>query len=1210
MKRPAMVVLVIAAVTASRGVGRESVPRSFAAVAERVRSAHEGVERIWHLAREPRGHGDLIVRVRAGGASAHSVEGGLRVALGDHALLAGDGTFIDGDGHRTKIPVVFERGDLEYRLPDALLRAAKYPAVLDPTFGTEIAATTLVTALPRNGLPVVAYGGGQYLAMLESASGPNSARSLFAVRIKSDGTIVDAPPLVVSSTPMTSRTYRVASDGQDFLAVWKDATGGAFARSIGADGTLGPPRALGVPLGDAFALAHQNGRYLVLFRGTKVLGARLLPDASFVDATLDAVGIDVSRAVTPSGLTDLGDVSPLGAGWLAVFAARNGSIDTPRLVRIAYDGSVVDATAVEVTPSATASFMRSAPIPSGALLTMQVGAGTVGRVVHADLVLDPEVTLTAASRTGAWASWDGTNVAAAWRVDVPPSSVSYARRFTSALAPVDSAPRVLTGIAYASAAASSGTELGVVGTLERGDAMLARTDWSAVVTSPVSNRSNQHWAATVAATATTALVTWTSESPAGSYATRFDLATNPPTRLDATPIALDASRVIHAGASSSGVFLVMAEGATGPIVRTIGSDGKVGSASALVDGAFDRFPPAGTVAGSSTGFLVAYRDVARSRHVLRRVALDGTPASEVLPLSAPSLLTACAFGAGWAVTSGTPPLTAFLSSEGAVSESFAVGGEAIGCGPDAVLVSARAGSSSTLSLVKPGAGVVATTTASLDTSVTSVRYAEQRIVWDGTMFLVVNRNSAGVRSAVRVSDKGTQETAVFTIPAALGADRILPAPLAVSSGVASALLAYASWDPPHAATRAHLSVITFGRALGAACSTESECESGKCVDGVCCDSPCTGQCQACNEPGKAGNCSSVLGAPRGARTDCTGGTLTKCGMQCTGASATACRFPATTVPCSANACKDGVETHASLCDGAGSCGDAPLKCAPYVCDEALCRVACSSSTECSAGTWCKSGACVARAASAGSCTLDEQCASGFCVDGVCCDGRCDGQCEACDVAGSVGTCAPVTGPSRGGRVECAIDATNVCGSRACDGVDRRTCAAYVGSAFACGQASCSSGERITPGGCDGKGACTALRSSCGAYACDDDSLACRVSCTSDAHCAATHRCDAGKCGPRVDACELDGVTLRRADGTTQSCAPARCKGAACQESCLASEDCVAGTICDPTLGRCVSPTAPAPEDASSCAMGHGRPGFDLALFLVASLLAARRRRPG
>jgi hypothetical protein len=37
-------------------------------------------------------------------------------------------------------------------------------------------------------------------------------------------------------------------------------------------------------------------------------------------------------------------------------------------------------------------------------------------------------------------------------------------------------------------------------------------------------------------------------------------------------------------------------------------------------------------------------------------------------------------------------------------------------------------------------------------------------------------------------------------------------------------------------------------ANGATCRAGTDCQFGKCVDNVCCESDCAGQCQSCAEP--------------------------------------------------------------------------------------------------------------------------------------------------------------------------------------------------------------------------------------------------------------------------------------------------------------------------------------------------------------------------
>jgi hypothetical protein len=47
------------------------------------------------------------------------------------------------------------------------------------------------------------------------------------------------------------------------------------------------------------------------------------------------------------------------------------------------------------------------------------------------------------------------------------------------------------------------------------------------------------------------------------------------------------------------------------------------------------------------------------------------------------------------------------------------------------------------------------------------------------------------------------------------------------------------------------------RGLGEECSVEGECQSGECVDGVCCATACIDLCSACNADGEAGHCVPV-----------------------------------------------------------------------------------------------------------------------------------------------------------------------------------------------------------------------------------------------------------------------------------------------------------------------------------------------------------------
>jgi hypothetical protein len=92
---------------------------------------------------------------------------------------------------------------------------------------------------------------------------------------------------------------------------------------------------------------------------------------------------------------------------------------------------------------------------------------------------------------------------------------------------------------------------------------------------------------------------------------------------------------------------------------------------------------------------------------------------------------------------------------------------------------------------------------------------------------------------------------------------------------------------------------------GQACTSTGTCASGFCVNGICCDSACTGTCVACNLSGRAGTCSAHPAGtdPNG---ECDQGTGV-CKSTCDGVGA--CTFPQSGVSCGA----------CLTCDGAGTC---------------------------------------------------------------------------------------------------------------------------------------------------------------------------------------------------------------------------------------------------------------------------------------------------
>jgi len=246
-----------------------------------------------------------------------------------------------------------------------------------------------------------------------------------------------------------------------------------------------------------------------------------------------------------------------------------------------------------------------------------------------------------------------------------------------------------------------------------------------------------------------------------------------------------------------------------------------------------------------------------------------------------------------------------------------------------------------------------------------------------------------------------------------------------------------------------------------------------------------------------------------------------------------------------------------------------------------------------------------------SCTSGTTCASGFCADGVCCDTKCDGNCESCVVTGAIGTCKPIVGPPLGGRPKCDDGAGNACKAKRCDGKSKDC--VFVGADTTCTSPTCATGTAVAAATCNGIGACsTPTTKECAPYICGVD--ACRTDCTIDDQCVKGFTCVGGACKSGAQ-CLPDGSSKGK-DGTVTPCAPYACGGdGLCVKNCSASADCVGGATCDVAAKVCVPPGGGDTEDSGGCTTSSGR-GHDatwamlavLGVFVTARTSARRARR--
>ncbi|MBS2018642.1 MAG: hypothetical protein JST00_37595 [Deltaproteobacteria bacterium] len=301
--------------------------------------------------------------------------------------------------------------------------------------------------------------------------------------------------------------------------------------------------------------------------------------------------------------------------------------------------------------------------------------------------------------------------------------------------------------------------------------------------------------------------------------------------------------------------------------------------------------------------------------------------------------------------------------------------------------------------------------------------------------------------------------------------------------------------------------------------------------------------------------------------------------------------------CRSGDCQEGICCAASCSGSCKTCVAATGAC--VVVTKADDPSTCTGANTCDAAGSCKKK-------NGQTCAAAGDCASGFCVDGACCDRACNGQCEACNVPGVVGSCAPIAGAPHGGRPACNATGST-CGGT-CNGADGATCA-YPGSVTTCGTA--CAGDKLTLSTCDGRGGCATdvARSCAGNFVCADEKV-CKVACATNADCATGYQCIGARCLP-IALCEERFVTKgeQRID-----CFPYTCEQTGnCKTTCASVSDCIAPTVCS-LDGQCVDPPAPpdtgctvAPTPGANAGGGNER-GIGVVLLAVAVAFAARSRR--
>ncbi len=319
------------AAAAPRQVGAGNVveiPRG--ELTELVTNREDGIEQAWRFERQPQG-GDLSVEVEvAGHRFVESTASGLHFrsdrGLGfrySHAIWR------DAAGAAWDIAARYEDGRIVMTVPEEVLAASAYPAVLDPTVSPELFVDVPANGTTgRNSLGIDMAGGGtQYLLVWQDQRHGNR-NEIYGTRLGADGAVLDVNGILVGTAAGGLQNPAVAFIGTGYLVAWEHVVGAgnadiaaAFVSAEGAVTQLGT--IAGTSANETLpAVGGRSGEALLVWQsGGDVIGA---PYA------LGVFGLPVPIANSANVEKDAAVSGNPGGDYLVSFTETAGTNDNVR----------------------------------------------------------------------------------------------------------------------------------------------------------------------------------------------------------------------------------------------------------------------------------------------------------------------------------------------------------------------------------------------------------------------------------------------------------------------------------------------------------------------------------------------------------------------------------------------------------------------------------------------------------------------------------------------------------------------------------------------------------------------------------------------------------------------------------------------------------------------------------------------------------------
>ncbi len=394
---------------------------------EHLAGVDQGLEQSWTFEAAPHGGGPLEVRVRATGLPWRGrTSAGLH--FGDDArggFRYGEASWRDATGKVSAVAASFDGDDIVLSVPAAAVEGAAYPATLDPVIGAEF----LVDVPDAGGVAyqhqnaAVAFNGTEYLVVWDTGQGV-STHGVYGARVDLAGTVLDPAGIAIRGVPSPCYKPLVASDGQDFLVAFADASSssGVVYRTmqVKANGSLVTPTGTSTTPFNAnvASLAYGGGGYLLVWdQWSNFYSTYLIEEVPV--STTGTFGATPARFCSLFGCWEqYPAVAWNGTSFLTVWADNRGGPSSLRGAFVSPAGAIADVNGFSVG-SQPAFGIAPKVASNGTDFFVGWANGKVygTRVSAGGATLDPTAIAIAPTATNAASlsvAYDGYNYLLAW----------------------------------------------------------------------------------------------------------------------------------------------------------------------------------------------------------------------------------------------------------------------------------------------------------------------------------------------------------------------------------------------------------------------------------------------------------------------------------------------------------------------------------------------------------------------------------------------------------------------------------------------------------------------------------------------------------------------------------------------------------------------------------------------------------------------------